>query len=137
MAIVQDDQLINDPSGFEKTLLGVTEPFDLYFQGTNSSKESYTATVFFNDGTKVVFDGQNDDPPKLPWLPNPAKSAPVGDIITAQGDILEDEVSSLARIDSGLTLDTSEDNIGTAMVAGNFLNGEMAIAVGARDDSRH
>jgi hypothetical protein len=49
-----------------------------------------------------------------------AKSAAVGDIITAQGDILEDEVNSLAKIDSGLTLDTSEDYVGTAMVAGEL-----------------
>jgi hypothetical protein len=128
LAIVQDGDLTNDASGFEKTLLGVTETFDLYFQGTSKSGK-YTVKVAFSDKTTAS--------QSLPLLPNPAKSAPVGDIITAQGDILEDEVSSLAKIDSGLTLDTSEDNIGTAMAAGKFLKGAIAIAVGAPNTSQN
>ena len=123
LAIVQGGLLINNDSGVNHVLLGASETFDLYFQGTSQSG-NYTVKVVLSDSTTVP-------PQDLPLLPNPGTSGTVGDVISAQGDILEEEVSSLAQIDSGLTLDTSEDFVGTAMAAGNFLNGETAIAVAA------
>ncbi|MEO1067973.1 MAG: LamG-like jellyroll fold domain-containing protein, partial [Cyanobacteria bacterium J06638_6] len=122
LAIVQDGQLVNSASGFEKILLGITETFDLYFQGTAESSD-YTVQVIFSNASTAS--------KTVSLLPNPGTSGSIGDIISAQGDILEDEVSSLAKIDSGLTFDTSEDYVGTAMVGGNFLNGDAAIAVAA------
>ena len=122
LAIVQDGLLINDNSGFEQTLLGINETFDLYFQGTAQS-DKYTIEVFYSDKTTST---QSQS-----LLPNPSQFGDVGDIISAQGDIIEKEVSEFAQIDSGLTLDTSENYIGTTMVGGNFFNGETAIAVAA------
>ncbi|MEB3341143.1 LamG-like jellyroll fold domain-containing protein [Okeania sp.] len=122
LAIIQGDELTNNASGVSHTLLGITETFDLYFQGT-ASTSNYTVKVVFSDGaTATQFQ---------PLLPNPSQSGTAGDVISAQGDILEDEVSSLAQIDSGLTLATSEDYVGTAMAAGAFLDGQMAIAIAA------
>ena len=122
LAIVQDGLLINNDNGFEKVLLGITETFDLYFQGTSESGD-YTIEVTFSDKTTST--------QTQPLLPNPSQSAEVGNIVSAQGDIIEKEVTEFAQIDSGLTLDTSEDYVGRTMIGGNFLDGATAIAIAA------
>ncbi len=132
LAVVQGGKLLNDNDGISKTLLGAADNFDLYFQGTDDGTGNYSVEVTLEkplSGGQETFSATFSN---LPLLPNPAANGAIGDIISANGDILEDEVSKLAQIDSGLSLETSEDHVGQALLAGNFLTGgAAAIAVGA------
>ncbi|MEM1367584.1 MAG: LamG-like jellyroll fold domain-containing protein [Cyanobacteria bacterium P01_H01_bin.15] len=132
LAVVQGGQLLNDSDGISKTLLSAADNLDLYFQGTAGEDSSYTVKITVAKpltGAQETFSATFSS---LSLVPNPSSSGQIGDITTANGDILEDEVSELAQIDSGLSLETAEDYVGSALLAGNFLTGgAAAIAVGA------
>ena len=129
LGVVQGDRQLGGGNGISKRLLAESETFDLYFQGSDSSGETVTVTydrIQIGDDAVTTMTLDN-----VVLLDNPSSSGTIGNIVTANGDILEKEVSSLEQIDSGLTIDTSENSVGASMLAGTFLGGNIGIAVSA------
>ncbi|WP_041430744.1 FG-GAP-like repeat-containing protein [Synechococcus sp. PCC 6312] len=132
VGVVANGQLlnpINPSSNFAYTVISNGTTLDLYFQSNLAlgSEVEVTFTTVSSTGGQ-----QTSTPVNTTVIPNPvssiAQATTAGQELVAIGGILENEVTALAQVDSGVILNTP-DSAGLAVAAGNFLNNQVALAV--------
>lgn len=132
LAVVQGNQLlnpINPATKFSYTVLSPTVDFDLYLDPGNNNFTATTqfkVTINFKSGQPYVQSLQAVDPKDLPLNKN-------ADQVISAATVTEANDSSLALIDSGFIINTSNPNIGYVVASADYNNdGKSDVAIGNR-----
>ncbi len=137
IGVVANGQLLNplNPSAdFAYTVMSVNPTLDLYFQGSYSESNLVPGKTV--DITFYIETSSGEPQPTntitATIIPNPTST--IGGVTEegreqlAIGVILENEVTALDQVNSGVVLDVPA-NTGKAIAAGNFLNNQVAFAI--------
>lgn len=125
---------LNPQTDFAYTVRSLNPTLDLYFQDSMAASDlslgqTVNVTFYTQDSSGQ---SQPTSPITATIIPNPtnttAQVTEAGRELVATGTILENEVTNLDQVNSGVVLAVPE-NAGKAVAAGKFLNGTVGLAL--------
>lgn len=106
---------------FKHTVLGINETLNLYFDHRITEPNSiYSVTLTLNNGETIVIDD---------LAPSPNVIGSVSNSSIVKAEILEEEVTALSEVDSGVVIDIDSIGAGQSLVAGTIRNGQIGFAI--------